>query len=127
VTIVLGSVVVLLFDTIGSLVSKHFRFPYARLASGSHMIWTGVGAFAAFSALDALVARAAIAGWVVGLVDATLGWWISWQIGPGRPLAQLPRPLTRSRLATISILVSVRAAIFGGFGGLLVWAFRAST
>ena len=126
-TIVLGSVVVLLFDTIGSLVSKHFRFPYARLAPGSHVIWTGVGAFAAFSALDALVARAAVAGWVVGLVEATLGWWISWQIGPGRPPAQLPGRLTRSRVATISILVSIRAAVFGGFGGLLVWAFRAST
>jgi hypothetical protein len=123
VTIVFGSVAVLLFDAIGSLVSKHFRFPYARLAPGSYVIWTAVGAFAAFSALDTLLARAAVAGWVVGLVDATLGWWISWQIGPGRPPAQL----TRSGVATISILVSVRAAVFGGFGGLLVWAFRAST
>ena len=122
-TIVLGSVIVLFFDTIGSLASKHFRFPYGRLAPGSHVIWTGVGAFAAFSAVDALVARAAVAGCVVGLVEATLGWWISWQIGPG----QHPAQLTRSRVATISILVSIRAAIFGGFGGLLVWAFRAST
>jgi hypothetical protein len=113
VAILVGTAAVIAFDTIGSLASQHFRFPYSRLAFGSSAIYFMVG-FG--TAAGESVAPAALSGAIVALFDSTLGWAISWRIGSGRPNDQ---PLTDSRIIMTAIFVMMLGAFFGALGGEL--------
>jgi hypothetical protein len=85
-----GVVAVLLFDTAASFAAKGLGFPYAYASIGSVLIYSMVGYFSfRWSGL----VRAIGAAILVELVDATLGWFISWQIGPGAlPTDQVTPP-----------------------------------
>ena len=113
----MGSAAVLALDTIGSLASLRFKFAYARLAPVSYLLWALAG-FAAVvgqvSEIRDAVALGALAGGVVGLVEATIGWWISWRLGPGRIPAERVRP---GLIQRIVVIVAIRAALFGAAGG----------
>lgn len=82
--LLVASIAVLVLDTFGSLASKAFGFPYSSLAWGSLIIYAAAGFFAA---RGGGLRTAALGGGAVALVDTTLGWAISWALGPGRPLA----------------------------------------
>jgi hypothetical protein len=58
--ILLGAAAVLVFDTIGSLASRHFGFAYSRLMAGSFAIYSAAG-FAANAG-----------GWLRALSSATV-------------------------------------------------------
>jgi hypothetical protein len=82
----LGAGAVLAFDTFGSLASLRFQFPYARLAPISYALWTLTGVLASLrtaTGISAAAAIGAIAGGLVGFVEATVGWWISPWPWPG--------------------------------------------
>jgi hypothetical protein len=111
VVIVLGAATVLVCDTSGSLASLRFRFPYSRLTLGSFAIYFVVGFVTAASGS---VVSAALTGTVVGLVEATVGWAISWWIGPGRPADY---PVTGSRIVGMVVFVMMLGALFGALGG----------
>ena len=119
VVILVGAAAVLAFDTIGSLASRRFRFPYTKLTLGSFAIYFVVGVVAATSGS---VTSAALTGAIVGLVESTVGWAISWRIGPGRPADS---PLTASRIVGTVALVMILGALFGGLGsGLRLFCLR---
>ena len=113
VVIFLGGATALAFDTIGSLASLRFRFPYSRLMFGSFAIYFVVGFVTATSGS---VTSAAVTGAVVGLVESTVGWAISWWIGPGRPADY---PVTGSRILGTVVFVMMLGALFGALGGSL--------
>ena len=75
---------VLLLDTLGSLASRAVPFEYSWLMFGSVVIYTVTGMAVARAAETDKVRQAWRAGMILGFVDATLGWAISWVIGPGR-------------------------------------------
>src|SRR5882672_10770959 len=114
VVIFLGGATVLAFDTIGSLASLRFRFPYSRLMFGSFAIYFVVGFVSA--ATRGSVTSAAVTGAVVGLVESTVGWAISWWIGPGRPADY---PATGSRIVRTVVFVMILGALFVALGGSL--------
>jgi hypothetical protein len=111
VVILLGGATILAFDAIGSVASLRFRFPYSRLMLGSFAIYLVVGFVTAASGS---VMSAALTGAVVGLVEATAGWAISWWIGPGRPADY---PVTGSRIVGTVAFVIMLGALFGALGG----------
>src|SRR5436190_23190330 len=111
----LGSIAVIILDSAGSYASNKFGFRYTRLALGSFCIYGCVGAFAAH---DGSVGMAAVAGGLVALVDATIGWAISWYIGPGR----IPHASSR-RITKIALLVTGYGALCGGIAAALVLMF----
>ena len=82
--ILYGAAVVLAVSLVGSAASQTLGFDYSVLAPVSVVVYVAVGVYVG---LRARVSEAAIAGAAVGLIDATLGWGISWLIGPGRPQA----------------------------------------
>lgn len=82
--LVVASSAVLVLDTVGSLASNAFGFRYRSLAWGSLIIYAAGGFFAA---RRGGLRTAALGGGAVALVDTTLGWAISWALGPGRPPA----------------------------------------
>ena len=117
--VLLGIAAVLVLDTVGSVASLRFRFQYARLAPISYGLWTVSGLLAAHSA-GADTSRAAIfgalAGGLVALTEATVGWWISWRLGPGQPT---PAHATTALIRRVVVLVAVRGAALGAIGGIV--------
>ena len=115
--VVLGSAAVLVFDLLASLASRHFGFPYARAALGSYLLYLAIGFFAArVSTWNAIAAAAGAAG-ISGLIDASLGWAISWALGPGK----LPQgvQLTVPRWVNTAVFVVAFAAAIGAIGGFV--------
>jgi hypothetical protein len=109
-TVGLGVLAVLTFDTAASLASLYFGFSYGSAAVGSVLIYTFIG-YRVFRHGGLLAA--VVAALLVELVDATLGWYISWQIGPGA----IPRDqVTVSAIATTVALVHIFAAVCALFG-----------
>ena len=112
--LLLGGGAVLVFDAVASLASVALSFPYWYAAIGSCVIYLVVGGAAA---RYASVRLSALAGALVGLVDATLGWAISWVIGPGRAAAgslQLPRLIWTA--AAVSLLAGAVASVGAALG-----------
>lgn len=78
--VIVGALIVIAFDTIASLASLAFGFPYMYAIVGSMVIYSTVG-YLGFRRWG--LGRAVGAALLIELVDATLGWFISWKIGPG--------------------------------------------
>jgi hypothetical protein len=116
-TILSGIAGVLALDTVGSTAAKRVGFAYARLVPVQAAIYGALGAYAAL----ALSVRAAlIAGAAVAAFDVTVGWAISWQIGPGRLPAELAHP---SRVIVTGLYVMALfsfVAVAAGFGATLI-------
>lgn len=110
--IALGSIAVLVFDAAGSYASTKFGFRYTKLALGSFCIYGCVGGLAAHVGS---VAVGALAAGAVAMVDATIGWAISWCIGPGRMPHASPRQVTN-----IALRVIAYGALCGGIAATLV-------
>src|SRR5437899_7118123 len=104
-----GAAAILLFDTVGSVTSRFFTFRYSRLEVGSFLIYFMVG-FA--TARTSSPGAAMVAGALVAFVDATLGWGISWLVGPGR--------LADAQASTLRIVRTIATVtLYGALCGLL--------
>lgn len=109
--LIVGILTVLLLDIIGSLASRRFGFYYGSLSVISWALKIGVGFFAA---RQGSLGLSVLAGGVVAFVDATLGWYISWIIGPGRPESKT----TATAISTTVLIVTLLGAALGSIGGL---------
>jgi hypothetical protein len=110
---VVGAILVLLVDTVGARASRRFAFDYRWLQPVSLLIYvlTGLLAYLSDGGLSPW-----LSGYIVGLVDGSLGWACSARIGPGR-LTE-PRP-TGFALGMRLILTCLFVASLGGVGGLV--------
>lgn len=113
--VLLGIAAVVVYDTLASIGSLALGFPYAGAAVGSLAIYFGAGFFAAryksrwFGLL---------AGLVVGLSDATIGWGISWALGPGRfPAGTFTFVQLLLSAASAVVLATICAGIGSVIGG----------
>lgn len=111
-----GIIAILLFDLIASIASRQLGFSYAWATIGSFTIYLVSGYIAAKSHARPIQAAAFVAA-IVGLVEASVGWWISWQIGVGRPVDG--KELTVGSWLTIAVFVTAFAAVLGAFGGFV--------
>jgi hypothetical protein len=115
-----GVIAVLSLDTVGSFASQRLKFRYTRLAPASFLLWAAAAAIASQAGYPDVIKSigfGALAGLIVGLVDSTLGWWISWQVGAGRLPPQL---VTSDRIVRIIFRVTMMAAGIGAAGALLL-------
>jgi hypothetical protein len=106
-----GVVAIVAFDTIASLASRSFGFPYVYATAGSWIIYAAVGF--AIGRL-APISYAAIGVATVGFAEATVGWWFSWIIGPGRTKSGT---LSTTQFVTALLSVIVMGAIIGAISG----------
>ena len=113
--VIIFGVSVLLFDTVGALASRYFGFPYSALTFGSLVIYMFLG-WAVTSRQS--ITSAALTGALVAFIDATIGWAISWRIGPGKVEA------TSTRIIGTVLTVTMLSAFFSGVGGVLRWVTR---
>lgn len=109
---VIASMVVLLYDAVASLVS---------LSAGIDYTWFVIGSainallFGFISGREGQWFDAGIVGAVMGLVDSTLGWTISWSLGPGRPDSEM----SISEIGFVVIFVTIDTAILAFVGSAL--------
>ncbi|HEV8593572.1 MAG TPA: hypothetical protein VGQ55_15815 [Pyrinomonadaceae bacterium] len=109
--VLVGVVFVLLYDSIGALISRSTGFAYG---------WLAIGSLALYAVFGFLAGRKS--GWAyglaggafLGLIDSTIGWTISWMIGPGKPSTEMNAVMI---LVTV-IFVTISAGVFGLIGGL---------
>ena len=111
--LLIGCGAVLAFDAVASLASVAFGLPYWYAGIGSFLIYLLVGAAAA---RHVSIRLSALTGAVVGLVDATLGWAISWLVGPGRKAAG---NLTPAHFLGTAVLVALLASVVAALGASL--------
>jgi hypothetical protein len=120
--ILYGAAAVLALATLGSAASQMLRFDYTMLAPVSFLIYAAIGAYVGAAEP---ISRAALAGAVVGVIDATLGWAIAWAIGPGQ--SQVGERITFLGLFNTAIFVAVLAAAGAAVGAWLArWRRRRS-
>lgn len=105
-----GALAVLVFDTAASFASKGLGFPYGYASIGSVLIYAMVGYFAF---RQGGLVRAVGAAILVELVDATLGWFISWQIGPGALPTDQVTPLIIAITIVTVLIFAVGCALVG--------------
>lgn len=103
---------VLAFDTFASLASQTFQIEYGLFIFGSILIYLCVGFF---GEKYGNLALAIITSALTGLIDSTLGWYISWIIGPGKILGELDFLVVFSTIVFTVLL----ASFFGLIGGLI--------
>ena len=107
--VTIGIVVVLAFDTIASFASISLNFPYEYASVGSGLIYCTIG-YLVFRCCG--LARSIGAALLVELVDATLGWFISWQIGPGAlPSEQATIPIIAVTIVTVLVFAIICAFV----------------
>jgi hypothetical protein len=113
--------VVLASNALGALAAARMGFPYAALSPVSFLIYAAAG-FAASRTADIKIGVLVASS--VALVEATLGWLISWHIGPGRPPDgyQGAGPI----LGAI-VFVTITGAVFGLIGAAVAARFRRRT
>jgi hypothetical protein len=110
----LGCGVIVAFDALASLAAEGLDFEYANLWPVSFAIY-GLVAFLVARRMGSLTAAVG-AGALVALADATIGWAVSWWIGPGAPDAG------DDDLASIAftvVAVVATGAVLGLSGGWL--------
>ena len=108
----LGMLAVVAFDAIASLASLAIGFNYEYSAFGSLLLYCVFGYWA--SSVRTIL-FASIVGALMGLTDASLGWAVSWILGPGR---WEPGLLTLSTWALIALQITAVAAICALLGGV---------
>jgi len=103
---------VVAFDAIASLASLAIGFNYEYSAFGSLLLYCVFGYWA--SSVRTIL-FASIVGALMGLTDASLGWAVSWILGPGR---WEPGLLTLPTWALIALQITAVAAICALLGGV---------
>ncbi len=112
---------ILAFETIASLVSLATGWRYSLGNIGSLAIYAGIG-FLAGRRFG--IKRAVGVTVTVAAVESTVGWAISWAIGPGREPAVLDHPGVIPGIVLSVVLVG---GLLGFFAGLLgVWVREGS-
>jgi hypothetical protein len=111
--IVLASAAVLVFDTLASMASMMLGFSYALASVGTFLIYSATGFYAT---KYANLKMGLLSSAIIGLIDVTLGWAISWTIGPGKPVLQT---IDLGGIVLIIASVTLMATMSGLFGGLV--------
>ena len=117
-------ITVVAYDLAASIASRSLSFPYAYASIGSALIYASAGFV---SAQTGGLSSSIVVGVIAGLADSTIGWRVSWLLGPGRhPSGSLSLPQWFSAAVFTALLASVCAFIGGlvagqfGFGSATV-------
>jgi hypothetical protein len=115
----LGSIALLLVcDTLGAWFARRGVIAYKNLWPVQFGLYILVGFIAMLALLDLRLVQAV--GAITGLVESTLGWWLTWRIGPGR--------LPDANIVSIGIVILSMTAFGFGFAiaGALIFNLVAS-
>jgi len=112
--LIIGPIAVVAFDTLASIAARTLDFDYGSLWPLSVLLTVTVAFLAGQD--TGLVRAGVFAGLALEFVNSTVGWAVSWVIGPGAPA-----PADRDALPVVLTALGVTAvgAIEGFVGGWL--------
>jgi hypothetical protein len=117
-TVLIFGMIILLFDTVTALFSLTYSVSYTKFVFGSWLIYvmSGFVVERANWLWKSIVMGTAIAG-----IDSTLGWLISWQLGPGRIPERLitTDELKYGTIFITIIIVTLTGSVMGLVGGAI--------
>jgi hypothetical protein len=122
--VIVAIVGVIVLDALTSVASRTIGFPYSLAGVVTIAIYCATGFYAT---RYANLKVGLLASAIVGFVDSTVGWAISWIIGPGRPEGKTTA--TGGLVLTIAsvILVATISGLFGGILSKILSSFGRST
>ena len=109
--VLLFGVIAIVFDGIWASIAKARNLSYAKGAWVSFLIYFVAGGFAS---KNNNILYGLLSGMGVALIDATIGWWISWRVGPGR----LPSTISEKELPQKIVTAIVNVTLIGGLFGI---------
>lgn len=101
---------VIVFDAVASSAALLIGFDYGYAVIGSCVLYVAFGFLASRART---VGFATVVGVLIGLTDATLGWAVSWAIGPGRLEAGMLTPWTWVNAASLVVALAAICALLG--------------
>ena len=110
--VISGVFALVLFDAVAAIGSRAFHFPYTRASVASFLICTFAGFLIGKSAKGRHAVQFVIAGAILGLTDATLGWAVAYALGVGK----LRHELTPNSWIIVILLVMVTYTLFTALG-----------
>ena len=116
--ILIFGIIAIVFDGIWSIVARAKGYTYSKGMWVSFLIYAIAGGVAM---QNGDFNSGLIAGIGVAAIDATIGWWLSWVIGPGR----LPETISKEARPTAIVKAIVMVILLGALFGM-VGAFIAS-
>ncbi len=119
----LSSLSVVAFDAIASIASLALGFPYSYASIGSAVLYI---VFACFAARMLGFWAALLVGAAMGFTDVTIGWAVSWAIGPGRIDVGTLTPSDWIYTAAFAIILGAIYGLIGGGIGALTMRRRAA-
>jgi hypothetical protein len=116
--LLIGPVAVVAFDTLGAVAARTFDFEYGSLWPLSVLLAVTVAFLAGRD--TGLIRVGVLVGLSLGFANSTLGWAVSWLIGPGAPA-----PADRDALTVgLTILAVTAVGSIEGFVGGWLGAWR---
>jgi hypothetical protein len=113
--IAIFGVVAIAFDAIWATIARAKGYTYSKGAWVSFIIYTFAG-FVAGQTGNAI--NGVISGAGVAFIEATIGWWVSWLIGPGRLPDTISKDARPRAIINAIVIVTLTGAFFGFLGAL---------
>jgi hypothetical protein len=115
-SIAICSIGIILIDTLGSFLSRKYRFNYVKLAPLSGLVWIGAG----ISVTTALGSwKGGLASGIVGFIDATIGNYIAFKINPYVGGEKFYREVMANRGWISAVQVILRVSLLAFILGLV--------
>ncbi len=108
----IGAIIIVLYDTIAAIISIGTGISYGWFSLGSFVIYLLFGFLTGRVSLWYL---GALTGALIAVAESTIGWAVSWSIGPGRPTEEMN--IAVLIIGAILLVVPI-GAITGLIGGL---------
>lgn len=114
--ILIFGLIAIVFDGIWSVVARAKGYSYSKGTWVSFLIYAFAGGVAT---KNGNFNSGLIAGIGVAAIDATLGWWVSWVIGPGRLPDNISKAARPRAIVQAIILVIFMGALLGMLGAFV--------
>jgi hypothetical protein len=114
--ILIFGVIAIFFDGIWATIAKAKGYTYSKGAWVSFLIYAIAGLMASQngSFIDGIISGAGVA-----FIEATIGWWLSWVIGPGRLPETISKEARPKAIINAIVIVTSTGALFGSLGALV--------
>jgi hypothetical protein len=112
--------IAIVFDGIWSTVAQAKGYTYSKGTWISFLIYTTAGVVAKQngSLINGSMSGAGVAG-----IEATIGWWVSWMIGPGRLPDTFSKEARSKAIFQTIVFVMLTGALFGILGAFIKYIF----
>lgn len=118
-----GVLCVLAYDTTTALLSRATGFEYSDAVVGSWLLTAAAGYLAARGRRADRLPAAGGVGALIGIAEASVGWAVTWSLGPGRAGEPLTPGLWLGVAATVTVIATAAAVVGGLVAG---WRERGS-